>query len=306
MGTPDFALPSLIDLLEGGEEIISVFTQPDRPKGRGKKPAPSPVKERALSYHLPVFQPSSLKETFVQDQLAEQKPDLLIVVAYGLILPRRVLHIPTWGAINVHASLLPKYRGAAPIQWAVISGEKETGVTTMRLDAGMDTGDILLQEREPIGDTDTARSLHDRLAETGGRLLKETLARLRLGTLSPQPQDSLLATYAPPLKKNQGEIQWDLPAEKIDRQIRGLFPWPGAFTFWEGKRMLIHQAGPEPDEIQGTPGTIHSFQNGTIRVQTGRGLLSLKEVQIEGHRRMPTRELLRGFSIRVGDRLGIK
>jgi methionyl-tRNA formyltransferase len=306
MGTPDFALPSLTGLLEGGEEVVSVYTQPDRPKGRGKKSAPSPVKERALSYHLPVFQPVSLKEKFVQDQLAEQKPDFLIVVAYGLILPQKVLNIPTWGAVNVHASLLPKYRGAAPIQWAIISGEKETGVTTMRLDAGMDTGDILLQEREPIRDTDTAQSLHDRLAERGGRLLKETLARLRLGTLFPQSQDSLLATYAPPLIKNQGEIQWDLPAEKIDRQIRGLSPWPGAFTFWQGKRMLIHRAGLESSEIQGTPGTIHSFQGGTIQVQTGQGLLSLREVQIEGHRRISTQELLRGFTIKVGDRLGFK
>ncbi len=157
MGTPGYALPSLMGLLEAGEEVISVYTQPDRPKGRGRKSAPSPVKERALSYHLPVYQPASLKESFVQDQLAEQKPDLLIVVAYGLILPKAVLDIPTWGAVNVHASLLPKYRGAAPIQWAIIAGEKETGVTTMRLDAGMDTGDILLQERESIGETETAQ-----------------------------------------------------------------------------------------------------------------------------------------------------
>ena len=175
MGTPDFALPSLTALLEAGEEVISVYTQPDRPKGRGRKSAPSPVKERALSYHLPVFQPVSLKERTLQDQLAEQKPDLLIVVAYGLILPQTVLNIPTWGAINVHASLLPKYRGAAPIQWAIISGEKETGITTMRLDAGMDTGDILLQEREPIAETDTAQSLHDRLSGTWGTIIDANL-----------------------------------------------------------------------------------------------------------------------------------
>jgi methionyl-tRNA formyltransferase len=304
MGTPDFALPSLTALLEAGEEVISIYTQPDRPKGRGRKSASSPVKELALSYHLPVFQPVSLKESFVQDQLAEQRPDLLIVVAYGLILPKTVLNIPTWGAVNVHASLLPKYRGAAPIQWAIISGEKETGITTMRLDAGMDTGDILLQEREPIAETDTGQSLHDRLAEMGGRLLIETLARLRLGTLIPQPQDSSLATYAPPLKKNQGEIQWNLSAEKIDLQIRGLSPWPGAFTFLQGKRILIHRAGLETNDIQGTPGTIHSIKEGTILVHTGRGLLSLGKVQIEGHRSMSSEELLRGFPIKVGDRLG--
>lgn len=306
MGTPDFALPSLRNLLESGEKIVSVYTQPDRPKGRGRKSAPSPIKERALLHHLPVYQPVSLKERSVQDQLAEQKPDLLIVVAYGLILPSRVLDIPTWGAINVHASLLPKYRGAAPIQWALISGEKETGITTMRLDPGMDTGDILLQEREPITETDTARSLHDRLAETGGRLLIETLIRLRQGTLSPQPQDSSLASYAPPLKKDQGEIQWDLSAEKIDRLIRGLSPWPGAFTFWQGKRMLIHQAGLGPGNVQGIPGTIHSFQEGTIQVHTGHGLLSLKEIQMEGHRRLSSKELLRGLPLKVEDRLGFK
>jgi methionyl-tRNA formyltransferase len=306
MGTPDFALPSLKGLLEAGEEVISVYTQPDRPKGRGRKSAPSPIKELALSYHLPVYHPVNLKESIVQNQLAEQKPDLLIVVAYGLILPQGVLNIPNWGAFNVHASLLPKYRGAAPIQWSILSGEKETGITTMRLDAGMDTGDILLQEREPIVETDTAQSLHDRLAERGGKLLKETLARLRMGTLFPQPQDSSLATYAPPLKKNQGEIQWDLPAETIDRQIRGLFPWPGAFTFLHGKRMLIHQAGLASNETQGPPGTIHSLGEGVFQVFTGRGTLSLKKVQMEGHRRMSSEELLRGFSIKVGDRLGFK
>jgi methionyl-tRNA formyltransferase len=306
MGTPDFALPSLTGLLEAGEEVVSVYTQPDRPKGRGKKKTPSPVKQRALSYGLPVYQPISLKEAFIQDQLAEQKPDILIVVAYGLILPQRVLDIPTWGAVNVHASLLPKYRGAAPVQWALISGEKETGVTTMRLDAGMDSGDILLQEREPILDTDTAQSLHDRLAELGGKLLLENLFHLRQGSLDPQPQDPSLATYAPPLKKNQGEIRWDLPAEKIDRLIRGLRPWPGAFTYWQGKRILIYHAEVVSSEVQSTPGTIHSLTDGSIQVSTGHGLLSLKEVQMEGHRPMSSQVWLRGHSLRVGDRLGNK
>ena len=214
MGTPDFALPSLIDLLEGGEEVVSVYTQPDRPKGRGRKPAPSPVKERALSYHLPVYQPVSLKETFIQDQLAEQKPDLLIVVAYGLILPQRVLNIPTWGAINVHASLLPKYRGAAPIQWALISGEKETGVTTMRLDAGMDTGDILLQEREPIRDTDTAQSLHDRLAETGRKIVKRNLSPAPSGNSFPPTPGFSIGDLRPSLKKKAGRNPVGSPGRK--------------------------------------------------------------------------------------------
>jgi methionyl-tRNA formyltransferase len=305
MGTPDFALPSLKALLEAGEDVVSIYTQPDRPKGRGRKSQPSPVKELALSNNLPFFQPASLKESFVQEQLAEQKPDLLIVVAYGLILPQAVLDIPTWGAINVHASLLPKYQGAAPIQWAIISGEKETGVTTMRLDAGMDTGNILLQKTELIFETDTAQSLHDRLSELGGRLLLQTLALLRQGILIPTSQDPSHACNAPPLKKAQGEIRWDLSALEIDRWIRGLSPWPGAFSFWQGKRLIIHRAKPESMDILGTPGAIYSLEQGRVQIQTGQGLLTILEAQWEGHRRMSSEELLRGFSLKVGDRLGL-
>ena len=304
MGTPDFALPSLKALMESGEEVISVYTQPDRPKGRGRKLAPSPIKEAALSFRLPVFQPVSFKEASAVDQLAEQKPDLLIVVAYGLILPQKVLDIPFWGAVNVHASLLPKYRGAAPIQRAIINGEKETGVTTMRLDAGMDTGDILLMESEPILETDTAQSLHDRLSVLGGRLLLQTLERLRQGTLLPRPQDPSSASYAPPLKKGEGEIRWTLSAVEIDRWIRGLSPWPGAFTFFQGKRLIIHKARPDYPEITGTPGTVISLEEGGIRIQTGQGLLTIFEAQLEGHRRMSSEELLRGVSLKIGDRLG--
>jgi methionyl-tRNA formyltransferase len=304
MGTPDFALPSLRALIESGEKVISVYTQPDRPKGRGRKHAPSMIKEAALSLHLPVFQPVSLKEPSAVDQLAEQKPDLLIVVAYGLILPQRVLNIPSWGAVNVHASLLPRYRGAAPIQRAIINGEEETGLTTMRLDAGMDTGDILLTESEPILKDDTAQSLHDRLSVLGGRLLIQTLRHLRQGTLVPQPQDPSLASYAPPLKKEEGEIRWDLSAQEIDRWIRGLSPWPGAFTFLQGKRLIVHQAGPGYPEITGAPGTIISLEEGRIQIQTGQGLLTILEAQLEGHRRLPSKELLRGVSLKIGDRLG--
>lgn len=304
MGTPDFALPSLKALMESGEEVFSVYTQPDRPKGRGRKLAPSPVKEAALAFQLPVFQPASFKESPAVDQLAELKPDLLIVVAYGLILPQKVLDIPTWGAVNVHASLLPMYRGAAPIQRAIINGEKETGVTTMRLDAGMDTGDILLMESEPVLETDTAQSLHDRLSVLGGRLLLQTLDRLRQGTLLPQPQDPSLANYAPPLKKGEGEIRWDLSAVEIDRWIRGLSPWPGAFTFFQGKRLIIHRAGPDYPEITGAPGTVNSLEKGGIRIQTGQGILTIFEAQLEGHRRMSSEELLRGVSLKIGDHLG--
>lgn len=304
MGTPDFALPSLKALIDSGEEVVSVYTQPDRPKGRGRKLAPSPVKEAAVSFGLPVFQPASYKEASAVDHLAEQKPDLLIVVAYGLILPQKVLDIPFWGAVNVHASLLPRYRGAAPIQRAIINGEKETGVTTMRLDAGMDTGDILLMESEPILETDTAQSLHDRLSVLGGRLLLQTLEGLRHGTLLPRPQDPSSASYAPPLTKGEGEVRWDLSALEIDRLIRGLTPWPGAFTFFQGKRLIIHKAKPDHPEISGAPGTVNSLEKGSIRIQTGQGLLIVLEAQLEGHRRMSSEELFGGVSLRIGDRLG--
>lgn len=304
MGTPDFAVPSLNALLEAGEKVAAVYTQPDRPKGRGQKLTYSPIKEKALSHDLVVFQPPSFKERKAVDQLAELKPDVLIVVAYGLILPRTVLDLPAWGAINVHASLLPRYRGAAPIQWAVINGETETGITTMRLDSGMDTGDMLLRETEPIQDNDTALSLHDRLAGKGAQLLLHTLEFLRQGTLESIPQDHSLATYAPPLKKEQGEIPWGRSVKEIDCLVRGMTPWPRAYTFFKGKRLIVHQAVPDPSEREGIPGTIFSLENGLIRVHTGQGVLAISEVQLEGHKRMSAAELIRGFSFQVGERLG--
>ena len=304
MGTPDFALPCLKALWQAKEEVVAVYSQPDRPRGRGQRISPSPVKELALDCRLPVFQPKTLRDSSLLRQLAEHKPDLLIVVAYGLILPQEVLDIPTWGAVNVHASLLPKYRGAAPIQWAIIKGEKETGVTTMRLDAGMDTGDLLFQQPLPILETDTTQSLQDRLSEAGAPLLLQTLSALRQGTLVPFPQDPRLASYSPPLKKEQGEINWELSAREINGWVRGLTPWPGAFTFCRGKRLLLHLASPETENDRGILGTIHSLPEGLIRVQTGQGLLVLKEVQLEGHRRVSSQEFLKGFPLKVGDHLG--
>jgi methionyl-tRNA formyltransferase len=304
MGTPDFALPCLKALLQAEEEVVAVYTQPDRPRGRGQKICPSPIKELAVDSRLPVFQPKTLRDAPVLSQLAEHKPDLLIVVAYGLILPQEVLDVPTWGTVNVHASLLPKYRGAAPIQWAIIKGEKETGVTTMRLDAGLDTGDLLYQQPLAILGTDTTQSLQDRLSEAGATLLVQTLSALRQGTLVPFPQDPRLASYAPPLKKEQGEINWELPAREINGWIRGLTPWPGAFTFCRGKRLLLHLASTETENDRGILGSIHSLPDGLIRVQTGQGLLVLKEVQLEGHRRVSSQEFLKGFPLKIGDRLG--
>jgi methionyl-tRNA formyltransferase len=304
MGTPDFAVPALKALLNAGEELAAVYTQPDRPKGRGRKLTPSPVKELAMTYNLSLFQPISFKESSAVNSLAELKPDLLIVVAYGLILPASVLSIPTWGAINIHASLLPKYRGAAPIQWAIIKGERETGVTTMRLDSGMDTGDILLQKSEPVLAEDTSETLHDRLSTLGADLLLKTLDVLRQGNLVPLPQDATQATIAPPLKKEQGEIRWTLPSAEIDCWIRGLSPWPGAFTFIRGKRLIIHRAYPEAATGSGRPGTLDSIEKGLIKVNTGQENLIILEAQLEGHRRMPASEMARGLFLKAGETLG--
>ena len=304
MGTPGFAVPSLEKLLKNNEQVVAVFTQPDRPKGRGQRLALSSVKKAALAHGLPVIQPLTLRDPAVWENLSAYRPDLLIVVAYGLILPRAVLDIPAWGSINVHASLLPKYRGAAPIQWALISGEKETGVTTMRLDTGLDTGDLLLQETTPIAANDTAQTLHDRLADLGADLLVKTLRSLRSGTLQARPQDSALASYAPPLQKSQGQINWRLTAPELDCLIRGVSPWPRAFTFLQGKRWIIHRAQPLEGSTSGEPGTIVAFEKAQIQVLTGRGTLSLLEVQLEGHRRLPSQDFLIGFPLRAGEKLG--
>jgi methionyl-tRNA formyltransferase len=304
MGTPGFAVPSLKKLLEHSERVVAVFTQPDRPKGRGQRLAHSPVKEAALAQDLPVLQPTTLRDPLTLESLSAYRPDLLIVVAYGLILPQAFLDIPAGGSINVHASLLPKFRGAAPIQWALISGEKETGITTMRLDAGLDTGDLLLQETIPIASTDTAQTLQDRLAELGANLLVKTLQSLRSGTLQPRPQDPERVSYAPPLKKAQGEIDWRLSARELDFLVRGLTPWPRAYTFLQGKRLILHRVLPLEGRASGEPGTIGSFDQAQIQVLTGKGTLSLLEVQLEGHRRLTSRDFLKGFPLRAGDKLG--
>jgi methionyl-tRNA formyltransferase len=304
MGTPDFAVPALKTLLQRGERVAAVLTQPDRPKGRGRAPAFSPVKETALFFNLPVYQPRTLRDAEVRKTLSALRPDVFIVVAYGQLLPQAVLDIPAWGAINIHASLLPRYRGAAPIQWAVISGEAETGVTTMRLDAGLDTGDVLLQRSTPIAPDDTSQTLHDRLGILGAELLAETLQGLRKGTLEPIRQDPNMATYAPPLKKGQGLMDWSLSARELDCRVRGFTPWPTAFTFLRGKRLIIHRARGDDSPVTGEPGTITSWDDSAIRVLTGRGILELLEVQMEGHRRLNCREFIKGLPLFPGERLG--
>jgi methionyl-tRNA formyltransferase len=304
MGTPDFSVPTLKALHESQHKVLAVVTQPDRPKGRGRGLVPSPVKEVAGTFGYPVLQPHKIKEPWFVEEIIAMDPDLFVVVAYGRILPGSLLSIPRLGAINIHASLLPKYRGPAPIQWAMINGEQETGVTTMSMDEGMDTGDILLSAKVSIMPDDTAGSLHGRLAEVGAQLLIETLERLKKESLLGTPQDKSVATYAPLLKKKDGSIDWTKDAISLDAFIRGMNPWPGAFTLLSGKRLRVLQAKNLQGVAKEQPGTVLEGFPGDFNVATGRGILGLKEVQLESAKRLPAKEFLRGCPVPPGTRLG--
>ena len=302
-GTPSFAVPTLQNLLQREDEVVAVVTQPDRGKGRGQKVVPSPVKEFILQhekYELPIFQPESVKEKAFQERLQELNPELFVVVAYGQILPGSILKIPKYGAINVHASLLPKYRGASPIAWAILRGEKMTGVTTMIMDEGMDTGNILLQAEIPIGKEETAETLHNRLASLGAQLLLETVGRMKAGNLRPLPQEHSKATYAPLLKKEDGQIDWRKEAEEIDRRVRAFNPWPGAFTSLKGQLLKIYRGEVRKRAPTGKAGTVIWVGSDFIEVETGKDSFLIKEVQLEGKRRMTVRDFLSGHSIAVG------
>ncbi len=299
-GTPSFALPTLQSLLDGRDQVVGIVTQPDREKGRGRKVVLSPVKELALRYGLNPLQPVKAKEEAFQGALRNLQPDIMVVVAYGQIIPKSVLSIPKYGAVNVHASLLPKYRGAAPIAWAILNGEKVTGVTTMLLDEGMDTGDILLQTEVPIGDGETCETLHDRLASSGAQLLLETLEKTKTGDIHPIPQDHSKATYAPLLKKEDGHIDWKKEAREIDRQIRAFNPWPGAFTKWGDQLLKIYQGEIRKRAPVGKAGTVIWVGSDFIEVETGKDSYLIKEIQLEGRRRMTLREFLSGHPIPVG------
>ncbi len=299
-GTPSFALATLRGLLEGPDEVVGVVTQPDREKGRGRKMVISPIKELALQHGLPVLQPEKVKEEAFQETVKGVQPDLFVVVAYGQILPKSVLNIPKYGAVNVHASLLPGYRGAAPIARAILEGEKVTGVTTMAMDEGMDTGSILLQAEVPIGNEVTCETLHDRLAALGAQLLARTVEKMKAGEIRPVPQDHSKATYAPPLKKEDGRIHWEKGAAEIDRQIRALHPWPGAFTKW-GDRLLKVLGGRIRERVpSGKPGEVVWIGSDFIQVETGKDSYLIEEIQLEGKRKMTIREFLSGHSISVG------
>lgn len=302
-GTPAFAVPTLNVLLEGPDQVIGVVTQPDRKKGRGQKVGFSPVKEWASQYRaggIPIFQPERVKEEAFQESLKRLVPDLFVVAAYGQILPQSLLDIPKYGAINVHASLLPKYRGAAPIAWAILRGEKATGVTIMKMDKGMDTGDILLQRDVVLGDEETSETLHDKLASIGAQLLLETLAGMKGGTLTPIRQDHGQATYAPPLKKEDGRIDWKREAREIDCQVRAFNPWPGAYSSYQGQLLKIFKGEVREGRSGEHAGSVLWVGADFIEVGTGKGSFLIREVQLEGKRRMTLREFLAGHAIPVG------
>jgi methionyl-tRNA formyltransferase len=301
MGTPRFALPSLQILIDRSEHIAAVVTQPDRPAGRGQHIVSPPVKELSLKHHLPVLQPVKVRDAQFIAHIKELSPDLIVVVAFGQILPRALLDIPACGCVNVHASLLPFYRGAAPINWALINGETETGVTIMLLDEGMDTGDMLLQEKLPIMPTDTVATLHDKLAQNGARLLGKALDKLGSSGWTRVPQDHAKATYAPLLKKDDGMIHWQKSAREIHSQIRGMNPWPGCFTYFNGKLLKVFTAEICDQEAKVMPGSIVEISETNIAVAAGTGTLVLKEIQLEGKKRMPVEEFIKGKTIKAGD-----
>ncbi len=305
MGTPGFAVPSLEALATGGYQVVAVVTQPDRPKGRGQIPGYTPVKEAALAAGLEVLQPEKVREPWFLAKLAELEPDVIVVAAFGQILPTEILDLPPFGCINVHASLLPKYRGAAPLHWCVINGEDKTGVTIMQMDRGLDTGDMLLHAEIEIGPEDTVGTVHDRLAGLGGTLLVEALGELARGELKRAPQDHSLATYAPMLTREAELIDWKRDSQSLNNLIRGMNPWPGAYTIYKGKIVKVWLARSEDNPGKAVPGTvIRVDKNAGFEVQTGQGVLLVREVQPQGGKRMAAAAFARGYALAVGDLLG--
>jgi len=304
LGTPQFALPTLRALVDEGYHILSVVTQPDRPKGRGQRLTPPPVKILARENNLTILQPRKLDEGFL-DLLVPLKPDLLVVIAFGQIIPGRVLSSARWGGINIHASLLPKYRGSAPIQWAIINNEKKTGLTTMCMDEGLDTGPILMQQEVDILKGETAGQLHDRLSCLAPGLLMNTLQGLSGGAIEKKKQDDSLATYAPKLTRDQGLINWSLPGERVCGLIRGLDPWPGAFTYWNGKMLKVFGCSlADARQRASVPGRIKGLTEKGLKIETGKGPVIVREIQSPGKRRLAAREFIRGSRLHSGSILG--
>lgn len=319
MGTPDFAVPALKALAESAKHEVSlVVTQPDRPRGRSGKPAPSDVKLCAEQYGIPVFQPEKVREEAAVERLRRENADIFVVAAFGQLLPKTILEMPRFGCINIHGSLLPAYRGAAPVQWAVLDGQKEAGDTIMQMNEGLDTGDILMQESIPLSADETAGSLYDKLSSLGGPLLLKALDAIEAGTVTPVPQGDSGTHYAKMLRKEMGNIDWTKSAEEIGRLVRGLNPWPSAYTHWNGKMLKIWMAEPVTQEElsalgcdekngmdlkEAQPGTVMIVTKDTLMVQTGDGLLALIELQMEGKKRMPVQAFLMGCRMQTGEKL---
>lgn len=301
MGTPDFSVPTLEALLASEHEVAAVVTQPDKPKGRGKEIHMSPVKECALKHNIPVYQPIRARDEAFIEEMRALHPDTMVVIAFGQILPKSLLKLPKYGCINIHASLLPKYRGAAPIQWAVINGDEETGITTMLMDVEMDTGDMLEKTVVRLNPDETGGSLFDRLSLLGGDLILSTLNKLEKGEITPQPQEHEKATYVKKISKSMGDIDWTMNAVSIERLVRGLNPWPSAFTRLNGKMLKIWEARVLEDPKKQAPcGSVISADADGLKVQTGKGILCITSLQIEGKKRMDTAAFLRGYPVEPG------
>lgn len=310
MGTPDFSVGTLEALVEAGHDVCLVVTQPDKPKGRGKEMQFTPVKEAAMRYGIPVFQPRRMREPECMEELRKYQADVMVVIAFGQILPKEILEMTPYGCINVHASLLPKYRGAAPIQWSIICGEKVTGVTTMQMDEGLDTGDMLLKTEVPIAPEETGESLHDKLAEAGAALCVKTLFELEHGKIDPEKQGESPTAYAKMLDKKLGNIDWTKSAAEIERLVRGLNSWPSAYTHWGDKVLKIWKAKVVETSAEVldsgqtiVPGTITRVEKECFYVQTGHGELGIEELQIPGKKRMDTGAFLRGYHLEKGEKL---
>lgn len=302
MGTPDFASGALEKIIEAGHEVTLVVTQPDKPKGRSKELMPPPVKEVALAHNIPVFQPVKIKTPESVEELRKVEADIFVVAAFAQILSKEILEMPKYGCINIHASLLPKYRGAAPIQWSVLDGEPETGVTIMQMNEGLDTGDMLLQKRIPIGPKDTGESMFDKLAILGSEMVVEALEAIEKGELTPVKQEEEKSTYAKMLKKEMGKIDFHRTAKELDFFVRGMNSWPCAYTSLGGKTLKIWEA--EPVSGEGTPGSILEVTKDAFLVATGEGALKITSLQLEGKKRMSTRDFLLGYPLKTGDILG--
>lgn len=306
MGTPDFSVPTLESLIASRHDVIAVVTQPDKPKGRGKEVQMLPVKMTALSHNIPVYQPVRAREASFIEEMRSLAPDVMVVIAFGQILPKELLDVPTHGCVNIHASLLPKYRGAAPIQWAVINGDRETGITTMMMDVGMDTGDMLEKQVVLLEEKETGGSLFDRLSLLGGDMILSTMKQMEDGTLVRTPQNHEEATHVKKIEKTMGEIDWEMDAAAIERLIRGLNPWPSAYTHWNGKILKIWEADVAAGNgslAAASAGTVVAASGDSLDVQTGNGVLKIRSLQLEGKKRMDTAAFLRGYPVEAGSRL---